>query len=165
MRALITELRPAALDQLGLEPALMALLDRTRRGGLEVEAEVALAFERDDARERLASELETGVYRIVQEALTNAGKHGAATSVVVGVVEDNGHVRISVRDDGRGFDPSAATAGFGLAGMRERVELLGGELALTSAPGQGTTVAVTLPVQRRDADEGAAVTPSVVSGG
>ncbi len=166
LRALITELRPAALDQLGLEPALMALLDRTRRGGLEVEAEVALAFERDDdARERLASELETGVYRIVQEALTNAGKHGAATSVVVGVVEDNGHVRISVRDDGRGFDPSAATAGFGLAGMRERVELLGGELALTSAPGQGTTVAVTLPVQRRDADEGAAVPPSVVSGG
>ncbi|HEV7175508.1 MAG TPA: GAF domain-containing sensor histidine kinase [Solirubrobacteraceae bacterium] len=165
LRALITELRPAALDQLGLEPALMALLDRTRRGGLEVEAEVALAFERDDARERLASELETGVYRIVQEALTNAGKHGAATSVVVGVVEDNGQVRIGVRDDGRGFDPSAATAGFGLAGMRERVELLGGELALTSAPGQGTTVAVTLPVQRRDADEGAAVPPSVVSGG
>jgi two-component system, NarL family, sensor histidine kinase DevS len=164
LRALITELRPAALDQLGLEPALMALLDRTRRGGLEVEAEVALAFERVDARERLASELETGVYRIVQEALTNAGKHGAATSVVVRLVEDNGHVRISVRDDGRGFDPSAGTAGFGLAGMRERVELLGGELALTSAPGQGTTVAVTLPVQRRDADEGTPVPPSAVSG-
>jgi signal transduction histidine kinase len=160
LRALITELRPAALDQLGLEPALMALLDRTRRGGLEVDAEIALA----EAPERLAGELETGVYRIVQEALTNAAKHGAATSVSVSVIEDLGHVMVSVRDDGGGFDPSSATAGFGLAGVRERVELLGGDLSITSAPGQGTTIAVTLPVDRRPASEGHAAPPSAVSG-
>ena len=164
LRALITELRPAALDQLGLEPALMALLDRTRRGGLEVEAEIALAFERGDTADRLSDELETGVYRIVQEALANAGKHGAATSVVVRVIEDPAHVRLSVRDDGRGFDPSAATTGFGLAGMRERVELLEGDLSLTSAPGQGTTIAATLPVARRRQHEDEKAPPSVASG-
>jgi signal transduction histidine kinase len=154
LRSLITELRPAALDQLGLEPALMALLDRTRRAGLEVEAEIALASD------RLGGELETGVYRIVQEALTNAGKHGAATSALVRVIEDDGHVTITVRDDGRGFDPGAATTGFGLAGVRERVELLGGELSLTSAPDQGTTVAVTIPVLRSDTTDGADAPPS-----
>ena len=164
LRALITELRPAALDQLGLEPALMALLDRTRRGGLEVEAEVALAFERGGAADRLSDELETGVYRIVQEALTNAGKHGAATSVVVRVIADDRQVNINVRDDGRGFDPNTATAGFGLAGIRERVELLGGDLWVTSTPGQGTTVAATLPVARRDRAETQKTPPSVASG-
>jgi len=164
LRGLITELRPAALDQLGLEPALMALLDRTRRAGLEVEAEVALALERGDAPDRLAGELETGVYRIVQEALTNASKHGAPTSVIVRVVEDGGCVSVSVSDDGRGFDPGASTAGFGLAGMRERVELLGGKLSLASAPGQGTTVAVTLPIQRRDESVSSVPPPSAVSG-
>jgi signal transduction histidine kinase len=132
----------------------MALLDRTRRAGLEVEAELAVATD------RLGGELETGVYRIVQEALTNAGKHGEAVSVRVRVIEDDGNVTITVRDDGRGFDPSAATTGFGLAGMRERVELLGGELSLTSAPDQGTTVAVTIPVHRSDVTEGAAAPPS-----
>ncbi|MGZ4191701.1 MAG: sensor histidine kinase [Solirubrobacteraceae bacterium] len=161
LRSLITELRPAALDQLGLEPALLALLDRTRRGGLEIEGEVTLAFESGDASERLAADLETGVYRIVQEALTNAGKHGAATTATVHVVEAGGQISITVRDDGRGFDPSAATAGFGLAGMRERVELLGGELSLTSAPGEGTTVTARLPVARRPPETEQPVPPSI----
>jgi signal transduction histidine kinase len=150
LRALITELRPAALDQLGLEPALMALIDRTRSSGLEVDADVRLAHEPGGETERLDPDLETGVYRIVQEALTNAGKHGDATRVTVAVVESDTRVKVSVRDDGGGFDPNAATAGFGLAGMRERVELLGGELSLTSAPGLGTTVSAAVPVVRRE---------------
>jgi signal transduction histidine kinase len=153
LRTLITELRPAALDQLGLEPALMALIERARRGGLEVECEVSLAYERGDAPDRHTAELETGVYRIVQEALTNATKHGEATHVSVSVIEDGAQVHVSVRDDGHGFDTGAATAGFGVAGMRERVELLDGDLSLISAPGQGTTVAATLPVIRRRSAE------------
>ena len=150
LRALITELRPAALDQLGLEPALTALLERARRGGLEVTGEVSLAHERGEAPDRLAGELETGVYRIVQEALTNAGKHGEATHVNVSVIEDGGQVHVTVRDDGHGFDIRAATAGFGLAGMRERIELLNGHLSLVSAADRGTTVSAVLPVTRRD---------------
>ena len=128
LRALITELRPAALDQLGLEPALQALIDRTRRAGMDVDAEVVLSFENGQASERHTADLETGIYRIVQEALTNASKHGAAPHATVSVLEQDGQVHVTVRDDGRGFDQTAATAGFGLAGMRERVELLGGQL-------------------------------------
>jgi signal transduction histidine kinase len=153
LRALITELRPAALDQLGLEPALLALVDRVRRGGIDAEAVMSLAFERGDATERLMPDLEIGIYRIVQEALTNAGKHGVARSVAVSVVEEDGQICITIRDDGRGFDPDAATDGFGLAGMRERVELLRGELSLISAPGDGATVTATLPAVHRQADE------------
>ena len=151
LRALITELRPAALDQLGLEPALLALVDRVRRGGLEVDATIDLAYEHGRAPDRHVSELETGMYRIVQEALTNAGKHGHATHATVEVVEKDGRVRITVADDGDGFDTKAATSGFGLAGMSERVQLLGGTLELRSAPGQGTTVIATLPEIRRAA--------------
>ena len=150
LRALITELRPAALDQLGLEPALQALIDRAGRGGVEVTCDVSLAYERGDAPDRFAAELETGVYRIVQEALTNAAKHGEATRVAVSVIEDGGQVHVTVRDDGRGFDTGQTTAGFGLAGMRERVELLSGDLSLISAEGRGTTVTAVLPVIRRD---------------
>jgi signal transduction histidine kinase len=164
LRALITELRPAALDQLGLEPALMALIERTGRGGLEVDADVRLAHQPDGDVERLSPDLETGVYRIVQEALTNVGKHGAAARVVLAVVEDDTCVNVSVRDDGIGFDRTAATTGFGLAGMRERVELLDGELSLASAPGQGTTVSARLPVVRRESLPAREAPPSAASG-
>jgi signal transduction histidine kinase len=164
LRALITELRPAALDQLGLEPALMALMDRTRRGGLEVDAKISLAWEHGDTAQRLSPDLETGIYRLVQEALANAGKHGAAAHVDVAVVEKDGHISVRVRDDGRGFDPNAATTGFGLAGMRERVELLHGELSLTSSPGEGATVSASLPVVRRDRHGASGGTPSAATG-
>jgi signal transduction histidine kinase len=164
LRALITELRPAALDQLGLEPALLALIDRTRRGGLEVDAKIVLRYENGEASERHTADLETGVYRIVQEALTNAGKHGAAARATVSVTEPEGQVHVTVRDDGRGFDPTAATAGFGLTGMRERVELLGGELAVSSVLGEGTTVTATLPVARRQPSAVPAAPPSMASG-
>ncbi len=165
LRALITELRPAALDQLGLEPALLALVDRTRRAGLEVDAELVLAYESGHASERHTADLETGVYRIVQEALTNAGKHGMATRATMSVIERDGRVHVTVRDDGRGFDPTASTtSGFGLAGMRERVELLGGELSLTSAPGDGTTVSAALPLVRRQPLDAHQAPSSMASG-
>jgi signal transduction histidine kinase len=148
LRGLITELRPAALDQLGLEPALLALVDRFRSAGLDVDVNVELAFEAGYERGRFEPELETGVYRIIQEALTNAVKHGDARRAAVELVEHQGRISVSVRDDGRGFDPTAETKGFGLLGMRERVELLNGTLTVDSAPGDGTQIRVSLPAGR-----------------
>ncbi len=148
LRGLITELRPAALDQLGLEPAVLALADRFRSAGLDVDVNVELAFEAEGEQGRLEPELETGIYRIVQEALTNAVKHGDAKRAAVELVEDEQAVHVSVRDDGNGFDLTAATSGFGLLGMRERVELLHGELTVASAPGNGTQITVLLPPAR-----------------
>ena len=149
LRALISELRPAALDQLGIEAALLALIDHVKRLGLDVDVSVDLAYEQGRASTRIIPELETAVYRIVQEALTNATKHGRATRAVVEVDEDERSVRVLVRDDGHGFDQAAPGSGFGLPGMRERAELLGGTLSIESAAGQGTTVSALLPVRRR----------------
>jgi signal transduction histidine kinase len=149
LRALITELRPAALDQLGLEPALLALAERVMRTGLEVDCHVELAYDRGQASERLVDELEVGVYRIVQEALANAVKHGAAEHARVEVVERDERVSVIVSDDGQGFDPSARSAGFGLMGMRERSDLLGGQLTVDSTPAGGTTVSATFVTARR----------------
>jgi signal transduction histidine kinase len=154
LRALITELRPAALDQLGLEPALLALVERVRGAGLEIDAHVDLAQENGRATERLVADLETGVYRIVQEALTNAVKHGGATRAVVEVLEDEHALHVLVRDDGAGFDPDVATSGFGLLGMRERADLLEGEIMVDSAPGDGASLRASFPVRRRGSESG-----------
>jgi signal transduction histidine kinase len=149
LRALITELRPAALDQLGLEPALVALVDRVSRPDLQIDANVDLALEGDRATSRLVPELETGIYRIVQEALSNAIKHGQASRAMVEVIEDDHSVHVTVRDNGNGFDQTVTTSGFGLVGMCERAELLAGEITIKSAPGEGATITATLPVHRR----------------
>jgi signal transduction histidine kinase len=143
LRAIIAELRPAALDQLGLGPALTSLAQRTASvHGLDLRTDLALG----DADARLPPELETTVYRLVQEALSNITKHAAATRVDISVREQGGAVHVSVTDDGRGFDPVAPSAGFGLVGMRERVELSGGELQIV--PGDpGTVVRARLPVR------------------
>jgi signal transduction histidine kinase len=144
LRGLIAELRPAALDQLGLEPALTTLVQRTATTtGLEIGAEIDI-----DTGERLAPELETTVYRIVQEALTNVGKHARATAVSLSVRCVDHELRISVSDDGTGFDPDATSgAGFGLMGMRERVELAGGELIVQRGERDGTVVSARLPMR------------------
>ena len=156
LRGLITDLRPAALDELGVAAAIEALAERTARHGLAVDTNVDLAWERGERPSRLPAELETVVYRLVQEALTNAVKHGHARRAVVEVVERSGAVELSVRDDGRGFDPSAMTDGFGLLGMRERVALLDGALEIGSAPGAGTAIRATLPVPGGGVAAGAA---------
>ena len=108
-----------------------------------------LGYELGDQRSRHTPELETGLYRLVQEALTNARTHGDAAHVALTVERTTYCVRITVADDGVGFDPEASTDGFGLLGMRERAALLDGTLEIESAPGQGTTVRVTLPSRRR----------------
>jgi two-component system, NarL family, sensor histidine kinase DevS len=152
LRALITDLRPAALDELGVGGALETLAQRVARNGVEVELHLDLAYEGGRASARHTEALEAAVYRIVQEALTNATKHGGVARARVDVVEDERTVRITVRDDGAGFDPTVVGGGFGLLGMRERVELFGGTLGITSAPGSGTTVSVVLPAARRGAE-------------
>lgn len=149
LRALITDLRPAALDELGTEAAIEALAQRCARHGVEVDVSIDLAFEQGRASSRHVAEVETAIYRIVQEALTNASKHGRAKRAVVEIREDEATVHVSVRDDGRGFDPSVATGGFGLTGMRERAQLLGGQLAIETAPGAGASVRASIPAARR----------------
>ncbi len=143
LRALVTDLRPAALDDLGAQAAIEDLAERARGRGLEVDLTIDLAYEQGRKPDRHVSEVETAMYRIVQEALNNAMKHGGARHAHVEVAEDDSCVRITVRDDGNGFDPVAHTDGFGLLGMRERVELLHGTLEVTSSPGQGTTIDAT----------------------
>jgi signal transduction histidine kinase len=151
LRALITDLRPAALDELGIQAAIEALAERNGRHGLEVDASIELAHEQGGEPQRMSGELESALYRIVQEALTNAAKHGKASRAVVEIREHSGDVRLLVRDNGGGFDPQAKSEGFGLLGMSERVALLGGELHIESSPDGGTTIRAQLPVQMRDA--------------
>ncbi len=138
LRSLIAELRPASLDELGLEPALGGLLERCAKlHGLTLHAVVQLDG-------RFDPEIEVTVYRVVQEALTNAARHAHAGTIEVEVVEQEGEIAVTVADDGSGFDPRAGRAGFGLAGMHERVTLAGGRLAIRSGA-QGTVIAATLP--------------------
>ena len=149
LRTLIVELRPAALDEYGAGAAIESLAERTAaREGISVEAHVDMAWERGEEPQRHTSELESTTYRLVQEALTNAVQHAGASNIRVDVTEHDGCMEIAVTDDGRGFDLGEKPKGFGLVGMRERVELAGGELDIESAP-SGTTVHAKLPVQRR----------------
>jgi signal transduction histidine kinase len=146
MRRLIADLRPSTLDQLGLGAALETLGERTGSAGtIEVRIDLDLDFESGRSKTRLRGDVEDTAYRLVQEALNNAIHHGEARRVVVDVREENGILRVRIEDDGRGFDPDAATEGFGLIGMRERAELAGGTMELHSSPNEGTTIVATIP--------------------
>jgi signal transduction histidine kinase len=140
LRQIIADLRPAALDELGLEPAVRTLVTRVaEREGLAVRCTLALGDE------RLAPEIETVAYRVVQEALTNVVKHAGAATVEVTARREDGGLRVVVADDGRGLAAGPAGGGFGLVGMRERAELAGGTLAVEDAA-PGTRVTLTLPL-------------------
>ncbi|MHB1468990.1 MAG: sensor histidine kinase [Solirubrobacteraceae bacterium] len=159
LRHMITELRPAALDDLGLEAAVQALTRRAQAiDELEVHTEFDLQTATGDGR--LDAELESTIYRIVQEALTNVSKHAKASSATVVVRADGRIVTALVSDDGEGMSPEAGRArspeeelqgGFGTSGMRERAELVGGELSFESRRGEGTTVRLTVPLASRPA--------------
>jgi signal transduction histidine kinase len=163
LRHLITELRPAALDDLGLTAALEALARRAQAiDGLQVQTEIELGPEHE--HRRLDAELESTIYRVMQEALTNVSRHAQASKALVSVVERDGVVRASVSDDGRGLPDAerlgprgdGLEGGFGMAGMRERAELVGGELELLPAPGHGMIVRLSVPLAGRpaQADDG-----------
>ena len=148
LRSIITDLRPAALDELGLRTAIEALLDRHReRDEIEIEHELSLPGPGAAAR-RFDEGLEMAAYRLVQEALNNVTKHAAASRVRVAVGESDEMLVVEVQDDGDGFDPKATSQGFGLAGMRERVALVGGTLDIESGA-QGTLVCARMPARDR----------------
>jgi signal transduction histidine kinase len=145
LSSIITELRPAALDAIGLEPALEALFDRHRAiNDLEIDGVVELPDPGENKR-TLDSELEAAVYRIIQEALTNVAKHARASHVTVTLRVDGGRLVAEVADDGTGFVVDDVRRGFGLTGMRERVLMSGGALRIESSDA-GTTVAASLPL-------------------
>jgi len=141
VRRLAVELRPSALDDFGLVPALERLA-----ASFAEQSDIFVDFQAALADERLPDEAETALYRIVQESLTNVVKHARAQRVSILLTRTNGSVKAVVEDDGKGFDPKKETGGFGLVGMRERLALLGGRLAIESAPGAGTTIAAEVPV-------------------
>jgi PAS domain S-box-containing protein len=149
VRKLSFDLRPADLDQFGLVPALLALFER-----YTAQTEILVNFKHQGLEGRLASALETGAYRVVQEALTNAARHAGVASVTVRVWTDGNILNVRVEDQGRGFDPEAALKAprsSGLTGMRERIMLLGGRMAIESFPKSGTTVTVELPLDKTTA--------------
>ncbi len=148
LRAIIADLRPAALDQLGLKPAIEALVRPGGHGELEIVADVELP-----EHPALDSELENTVYRLVQEALSNSAKHAHATTVHVSVIASDEQISVEIVDDGVGFDAEAWTEGFGLAGMRERAYLAGGTLTIESNE-HGTVLRARLPTGRRGEGRG-----------
>jgi signal transduction histidine kinase len=143
VRRLAVELRPTALDDFGLVAALERLTASfAEQTGISVDFETALADE------RLPEEVETALYRIVQESLTNVVKHARARRVSILLARKEGSVKAVVEDDGRGFDPAEqAGDGFGLVGMSERLALLGGRLEVESDADAGTTIAAEVPVR------------------
>jgi len=145
LRRIISDLRPSLLDDLGLVPAIDAMLERWREAGLEVTSEIVLAPKSTEAE--LDPQLETTAYRVVQEAVTNVAKHAQAKSVRVSLAFAGDELVIEVQDDGVGFDPSERTSGFGLAGMRERVYLAGGSLDIHAAD-PGTLLRVRMPARQ-----------------
>jgi two-component sensor histidine kinase len=149
LRSLIAELRPPALDEVGVGAAIEALADQVESPALEVQTWIELGSEEERVEAGHGEELKTAVYRIVQEALGNAIRHADPSRVAIRVVDDGAGVRIAVRDDGRGFDPAAASGGFGLKRIRERVELFGGSLEIASARDGGTELRAAIPVSLR----------------
>jgi signal transduction histidine kinase len=142
VRRLAVELRPQALDDFGLVPALQRLTDTFGE-----QSGIAVHFEAQLGEERLPPEAETALYRIVQESLTNVAKHAEAGNVSVLLTRNQGGVVAVVEDDGRGLVLDAeAGPGLGLVGMRERLALLGGRLTLESAGPRGTTLVAELPL-------------------
>ena len=104
-----------------------------------------LSYEQGRSPSRHSAEVESAIFRLVQESLTNVVKHAEAEHAEIDVSEDDGRITVCVYDDGRGFDPARRSDGFGLLGMRERVSLLGGELRVESPIGAGTTVTASFP--------------------
>jgi PAS domain S-box-containing protein len=151
-RRLISEVRPPVIDEDGLETAIPHLVHEQRRhGGPKIEK---IELHSDVQFGRLPSILENAIYRIVQEALTNACKHSKSKKVTVTMTQEGQDVRLEVRDWGIGFDPESVEKGhFGLEGIRQRVRLLGGRLTIESKPGSGTLVQVVVPIVEKQNGE------------
>ncbi len=145
VRQLALDLRPAMLDDLGLVPALQSFFRRqTSQTGLQINFENDVA----DSR-RFPPSIETAAYRIIQEGVTNAIRHAGVRHISVELQSDDHALHLEVRDQGKGYDAAALLASggsTGIAGMRERAQLLGGSLVIESAPGAGTRLCADLPL-------------------
>ena len=140
-RRLIAGLRPPVLDELGIVPALEMLITE-----VSSQSQVNVQFEHQAGLPRLAKSLETVLYRIVQEALTNVERHSQSKTAAVRLTHDDGEVFLEIQDWGKGFDAEIPAHGrFGVQGIRERARLLGGRAQIESRRGEGTTVRVALP--------------------
>jgi signal transduction histidine kinase len=155
LRHLINELRPSALDELGLRPPLEALAERTEQlTQMHVDMQVSLPYADGRVATRLLPDIELAIYRVVQEALTNAARHSHGSRTRVVVAEEGGQVRVEVSDNGTG---TGHMTGFGIEGMRERATLAGGQLEVLpygdgeQAAGPGTTVRMVVPALRWEA--------------
>jgi signal transduction histidine kinase len=143
IKRIIHDLRPPSLDALGLPPAIARYAEHFRTfSGLECRLQVS------GKPRRLPSASETGIYRVMQEALQNAAAHAQASSISVGLSFLDRWVKLEVQDDGRGFDinqaPTPTDEHLGLAGMHERAQNLGGTLTIDSARGAGTRVSLSV---------------------
>jgi two-component system, NarL family, sensor histidine kinase UhpB len=158
VRDIIVRLRPAGLDELGLAAALESCVEawRARLPGVDLRLSI------DADLDRLGEPVDLAVYRLVQECLTNVSKHAAARRVVIELAEERGAgsartLRFAASDDGTGSVASSAEAGrgFGLAGLRERVQSLGGDFRVDSAPGAGFRVVASIPLSHPQAETAA----------
>ena len=145
--ALARQLRPTALDDLGLEAALAGHVREIGDG-----SGISTSFDRRGSFTGLPGDVQTVVYRVAQEALSNAIRHAGAGHIGVHLARGPGGIALVVADDGTGFTFDQASGGLGLTGMRERALLVGGELDVTSRPGVGTRVRLYVPIERDDAD-------------
>ena len=148
VRRMAMDLRPASLDDLGLVPALESYVAKFSQNW-----PVSVSFEVSGVRRRLPRDIELVLYRIVQEALTNIGKHASAHTARVSLRRRHNQVTLTVEDDGAGFDPEVPAesngSGLGLFGMRERLALVNGELEVESQKGKGTKIIACVPLARR----------------
>ena len=149
MRELSQLLRPPGLDLYGLAGSLEAHLEAFRG-----RHQIATKYTAEGLPERLPEEIETAVYRIIQEALTNVARHARAKRVWVALTGKGDELRLEVRDDGVGLpadNGASRPSGIGLIGIRERVRALGGAVTLSSGPGGGTCLRASLPLPRESA--------------
>ena len=146
VRRVALDLRPTILDDLGLEAAAEWLCERVAATGVDCE----LSTEADDDWLAVPASVGLVAFRALQEATTNALRHGVPTRIDVRLTLGSGTLRLEVVDDGAGFVPADSTPGFGLLGLRERVRDAGGAFAVTSAPGEGTVISLELPCQPED---------------
>jgi two-component system, NarL family, sensor histidine kinase UhpB len=139
--SLARQLRPTALDDLGLVAAIEGQVEQLAAGGIDAEAELHADGDFSD----LVDDVQLVVYRVVQEALANAARHSGARRIDVTLHRVGDGIELSVADDGRGFAFDRSESGLGIAGMRERALLVGGELTIESRPDRGTTVRLSVP--------------------
>jgi two-component system sensor histidine kinase NreB len=136
VRGLAWELRPSVLDDLGVVPAIRTYLDNySEHSGIKVQLQTNI-------KGRLQAQIETVIYRVIQEALTNISKYADVSDAQVSMLETNGQIEVVIEDQGKGFTRNAQTKGVGLFSMEERVRGIGGQLSIESQAGQGTKVTV-----------------------